>query len=109
MKKTINLYDFRRAFDALRPDNFSYEGLEVLFDSFEQLEDDTGQAMELDVIAICCDFQESTVDEVIQDYTIDVSDADDDDEKNELVTEYLQENAFYCGETSQGTLVFQSF
>ena len=109
MKQSINLYDFRRAFEQSRPDNFSYEGLEVLFDSLESLEDDTDNEIELDVIAICCDFQESTVDEVIQDYMIPLSDAVSDDEKRELVTDYLQDNAFFCGETSNGNMVFQSF
>lgn len=58
MKTTVSLYDFREAFRGVRPDNFSYEGLEALFDFLEQLEEDTGQEMELDVIAICCDFSE---------------------------------------------------
>ena len=106
MKQSINLYDFRRAFEQSRPDNFSYEGLEVLFDSLENLEDDTGIEIELDVVAICCDFQESTVDEVIQDYDIDVS---DDEVKADIVRDHLQDNAFFCGETSNGNMVFQSF
>ena len=106
MKQSINLYDFRRAFEQSRPDNFSYEGLEVLFDSLENLEDDTGNEIELDVVAICCDFQESTVDEVIQDYDIEVS---EDEVKADIVRDHLQDNAFFCGETSTGNMVFQSF
>lgn len=58
MKTTVSLYEFREAFRKIRPNNFSYEGLEALFDFLEQLEEDTGQEMELDVIAICCDFSE---------------------------------------------------
>ena len=41
MKQTINLYDFRRAFETTRPDNFSYEGLGILFEALEELSDDT--------------------------------------------------------------------
>lgn len=58
MKQTINLYNFRDAFQAMRPNNFSYEGLRALFEYLEDLEDDTGEEIELDVIAICCDFTE---------------------------------------------------
>ena len=59
MKQTIDVHDFRDAFGACnRADNFSYEGLGALFDYLEQLEEDIGEEMELDVIAICCDFTE---------------------------------------------------
>ena len=58
MKTTVTEYTFRRAFETIRPDNFSYAGLGALFDYFEQYEEDTGQELELDVIAICCDFTE---------------------------------------------------
>tara|TARA_B100000900_G_C20441095_1_gene659067 strand:+ start:632 stop:883 length:252 start_codon:yes stop_codon:yes gene_type:complete len=37
---------------------FSYEGLIALYDYLEQYEDDTGEQIELDVIALCCDFTE---------------------------------------------------
>jgi hypothetical protein len=51
--------DFHRAFRAIRPDNFSFEGLDTLFDFLEELEEDPGAGrIELDVIAICCDFCE---------------------------------------------------
>ena len=58
MISTISQYDFVDAFKRLRPNNFSYEGLLALFDWFEMLEEDCDQKIELDVIAICCDFSE---------------------------------------------------
>jgi len=58
MISTISQYDFVDAFKRLRPNNFSYEGLLALFDWFEELEDQGNEQMELDVIAICCDFSE---------------------------------------------------
>ena len=59
MKSTVNIYDFRRGFeDSDRKDQFSYEGQEALFDYLEQLEDDTGQEVEFDVIALCCEYTE---------------------------------------------------
>jgi len=54
----VNEYSFRRAFEQLRPDNFSYDGLTALFDHLEELSDDIGKDIVLDVIAICCDFTE---------------------------------------------------
>lgn len=58
MKQTVNFYDFSEAFKAIRPDNFTYDGLYCLFDWIEELEEGTGKEIELDVIALCCDFTE---------------------------------------------------
>ena len=58
MKQNINEYDFERAFNECRPNDFSYKGLKALFDYLEEYEEETGQELELDVIAICCDFTE---------------------------------------------------
>ena len=58
MKQNINEYQFERAFNECRPNNFSYEGLSALYDYLMQYEEETGQELELDVIAICCDFTE---------------------------------------------------
>jgi len=59
MYQTVNLHDFRKAFQEIRPNNFSYEGLEVLFNYLEEMEPQYA----LDVIAVCCDFSECTLDE----------------------------------------------
>jgi hypothetical protein len=58
MKTTVNVYDFRDAFKRFDRDNFSYHGLGALFEYLEEYEDSTGQEIELDVVAICCDFSE---------------------------------------------------
>ena len=54
MKATVNKTDFIDAFNKLRPDNFSYEGLDALYDYLENLEEE----QELDVIAFCCEYSE---------------------------------------------------
>ena len=57
MKQTITFTDFVQAFhNHNRFDNFGYDGLTALFDYLEALEADTGEELELDVIALCCDF-----------------------------------------------------
>ena len=86
MKQTINSYEFQNAFKQARPDNFSYDGLEALFEYLEQYETDTGEEIELDVIALCCDYSELSIDEVISQYTIndeiDLDDLDDDEKSS---------------------------
>jgi hypothetical protein len=102
MKTTVSKYDFERAFiDANRKDQFSYGGLAVLFDYFESYEEETGQEIELDVIAICCDYTEDNPDDIISNYSIDVEGLDDD-EKIEAVRDYLNDNTQLVGETSTG-------
>ena len=58
MKQTVYLEDFRRAFQSTRPNNFSHQGLIALYDYFQNLENDIGEELDLDVIAICCDYSE---------------------------------------------------
>ena len=59
MKTSVNMYEFVKAFDDHgRSDNFTREGRKVLYEWFEQYEDDCGEEIDLDVIAICCDFEE---------------------------------------------------
>ena len=58
MKQSINEYDFLKAFKECRPNNFSRAGLFALYDYLKQLEDDIGEEIELDVIALCCEYAE---------------------------------------------------
>jgi len=59
MKKSINSWEFQDAFKQMgREDNFSYDGLKALHAYFEDLEEDCDIEIELDVIAICCEYTE---------------------------------------------------
>ena len=59
MKITLNFDGFERAFQRYgRGEQFSYEGLQALFEWLEDLEDCEGKERELDVIGLCCDFIE---------------------------------------------------
>ena len=107
MKTTISIYDFRDAFHQCgRGNNFSYDGLRVLFEALEQYEDDTGSEVELDVIALCCEYSEDTPEEIAQNYGIDL-----EDDGNELnnVLDYLHDHTMVCGVTKDGSIVYQSF
>jgi hypothetical protein len=95
MKTTVTKYDFRTSFYNMeRYDQFGYEALGLLFDYFEELDPD----MELDVIAICCDYAVDTVEDIAQAYSIEPDD----------VMDYLQDNTSVVGECSDGRIVYCS-
>jgi len=102
MKTTVSLYDFRDAFQRIRPTNFTYEGLEALFDYLEQYEQDCGQELELDVISICCDFSEDTWINIAEYYSINLEGCDNDEERMEKVKEYLEDEGAFVGEVEGG-------
>lgn len=73
MKQTINLHSFREAFKRMgRENQFSYEGLEALFDHLEILEQGAEEEYELDVIELCCNYSEyASLEDFHQDYSKD--------------------------------------
>ena len=108
--QTCNFHDVARAFDEMgRGNNFSRQGLRVLVDYLEELSDDTGHPVELDVVAWCCDYSEDSIDDIIANYSLhdDVADMDAE-EKRQYVMDYLQDNTIVCGET-ENTIVYQVF
>ena len=125
MHKTLNVDDFRQAFkDYNRSENFSYEGLELLFDYLEQYEEDCNSPIELDVIALCCEYSEMTKDELLESYeiTIHYPSLNTEEEKEDIIQRHLEENTFFIGKTKvnpyskhikdalqEPTFVFQSF
>ena len=58
MKQTMSEFDFKNEFKKIRPKNFSYDGLTVLYDHLTQYEQDTDQELEFDPIAFCCEYTE---------------------------------------------------
>jgi hypothetical protein len=124
MKQTVNSYDFEQAFKNFGRyggdnDNFSYQGLQLLFDYLVGYEEDTEEEMELDVIGLCCDFTESTKEELLSDFgeSIELHSLNDEDEDNEQIAEYLNENTMYVGRTEPSeyskikvpTYIYQAF
>jgi len=113
MKTTVSRYEFQDAFNRMRPNNFSYEALGLLFAYFEELEESMGEEIELDVIAICCDYSEDTVESIARNYSIDLNDADPeaDDYENQcrqIVFDYLSDRTSVVGDTADG-FVYLSF
>ena len=108
MKTTVDFQDFTHSFERIRPDNFSRQGLDVLWDYLEQYEQDCGTELELDVIALCCDFSEDSTENIAAAYDIDLSDCEDDDEKEQAVADYLSDNGAYVGHV-EGGFVYRDF
>jgi len=109
MKQSVYLNDFRNAFQEIRPNNFSYEGLSILFDYFEEFEDSTGEEIELDVIAVCCEYSEEPWQDIAESYDIDLSQYDDDEERISAIQDYIQDHSQYCGITDDGSIVYLQF
>ena len=110
MKQTIDFHNFYQAFiDCGRKDQFSYEAFKILFDNFERYEEDTGVEIELDVIAICCEYSEDTPEYIAENYSIDISECEDDEAIMETVEEYLEYEGVLVGVTNAGTIVYQQY
>jgi len=109
MKQTVYLDDFRQAFkDCGRENQFSYDGLEILFNCFEELDEGSGQETELDVIALCCEFEESYYLDIASNYEIDIEGLDEV-EAREKVVQFVSDHTLYCGMTRDDNLVFAQF
>jgi len=108
MKTYISQYDFRRAFQECRPDNFSYEGLKILFEYLEEYEMDIGEELELDVIGLCCDFSEDSFENIADLYGIELDENDDEDEKQQQVIDFLQSEGAYVGDSING-IIYRNF
>ena len=107
MIQTVTLHDFRSAFKNSGRDNqFSREALELIFNYYEALEQDTGEPIEFDMISICCDWREECPHHVNSNYEFGV---DDPKESIEEVIDNLSFCTPYAGKTSEGMLVYVGY
>lgn len=109
MKTTVNFSQFVDDFQAIRPNNFSYEGLEVLFVYLSQYEIETGEELDFDVIALCCDFSEDTPLSIAENYGIEVDINENDEEIMQQVKDFLEVETIMLGSTDAGTIVYRQF
>ena len=77
MYDTVNFNQFNNWFEKQRPDNFSYEGRFALFNYLEELEDDTGDKIEFDPIALCCEYSEYENFKEVQEHYDDIETLED--------------------------------
>ena len=87
------MYDFERAFKRFERDNFSYDGLKALFEYLEEYEEGTGEEVELDVIALCCEYMEyDSLKEYNDDYGTKYSEIDTIQDDTTLIK--IDDNSF---------------
>lgn len=105
--KTFDLQDFKREFELYnRRDQFSDNALEFIFDYLDQCYSD--YSFEMDVISICCEFQEMTCQDILQYYDVYTSDDMTNEELADQAREYLHDNTSLVGEytNDNGETVF---
>jgi hypothetical protein len=108
MIQTLNFTTFANAFrNSDRAEQFSYEALELIFDYIEEYEQDSGEQIEFDLIALCCEWAENTPEEIIKMYKIDIEPHEESD-ITQAVVDYLNEETQVAGVTDQNTIVYCS-
>lgn len=109
MKQTIGWVQFSEAFARMdRKDQFSYEALELIYDYLTELEDSTGEELELDVIAICCDYTEDSYESIAELYGIEL-DSEDEEDQLQQVKDFIETESILVGVTDSGSIVYQQF
>jgi hypothetical protein len=74
MKTTVDTYQF---INVMTGHGFTRAGAVALFDYLEQYEEETGQELDFDPIALCCDFTEyKDLQEIAREYGEEYSDLD---------------------------------
>jgi hypothetical protein len=58
MIMTLNFSQFMDNWPESRKDQFSYDALKAIFEHYENYEEETGDKIEFDPIAICCEWSE---------------------------------------------------
>ena len=114
MKITVTDNIFIDHMRAIRPDNFSYEGLQALFAYLEEAEQCTDYEHELDPIGICCDFSQCSLKEFIDAYSVredfELSEGADWEEMEQAINDYICKNGFwYAFVEDSKCVVFENF
>jgi hypothetical protein len=81
---------------AGRGEQFSHEGLSALYLYLTDLEEDTGQELELDVVALCCEYTEEPTEMVLSNYGLES-------------VEELQERTCVVAELDDESILYQVF
>jgi len=95
----LDKWDLQREFKAYDRDYYSLDGYQAMIDIFEDL----GEDWELDVIALCCDFNEATPEEIANDYGLNTNYNNWEND----VLQYLNENTLAV--ELDDTILYQNF
>ena len=91
----LNKYDLQIEFEKCNKDFYSLDGYQAMIDLFSETDSD----FELDVIALCCDFEEEDEEYIRGTYNI---------EEDEDLMEYLNYHT-YATELDNGNIFYQNF
>jgi uncharacterized Zn finger protein len=91
--------ELRQEFISYDRDYYSFEAYELMLDYFEN------EIIELDIIALCGFFNEDTIDEIINNYNIEI---EEEENKADEVLEYLNSNT-WAVKTSNNTILYTEF
>ena len=98
MKTTVNFSDFVDGFQKMgRENQFSPEALNLIFDYLEEIDEN----MDFDMIAICCNFTESTLDDINNDF-------DKNFKSLSAARKFLEEQTNVIGATND-SIVYENF
>ena len=105
---TLNKDQFRFQMNAIRPDNFSYEGLGALFDYFDSMDP---EQIEYDGIAICCDFSQCSLDEFKDSFpAIEGIMLDEGLTLEDSIKDYIENNGFWFSFVEDGKeIIYENF
>ncbi len=111
VKKIYTASDLREEFIAFNRDYYSIDGYQAIIDLFDEC--DGGEPHEIDVIAICCEFNEETPEEIIENYS-DFLDMDSikDPETGEIDAESMVDELNYntwAQLLDNGNIIYQAF
>tara|TARA_R110000824_G_C14733521_1_gene626593 strand:+ start:110 stop:472 length:363 start_codon:yes stop_codon:yes gene_type:complete len=117
MKTTLTTYEIAEALYLDENANWSRAGSLALAEWLEEMEEDTGEEMELDVVEIRCDFSEfSSLQDWIKEYYgetladalksagVDLEGGETDEETDTLIRDHIQ-NHGHLIEFSKGVIV----
>lgn len=110
VKTILSATDLEREFKEMDRDYYSIEGYQALINLFE--ETDCGQPTELDVIAICGDFNEESYEDIIDEYDNIEEIAECRDEDGDIDTEKLMDALNYhtwAQDLGNGNILYQAF
>ncbi len=105
IKTELSFYDFRSALKADEYASWSNDAISALFDYYEQLSDDIGQDIELDTVAIRCEWTEYSVDDLAEQY----SNLKEDDETPFQFAKRVEDMTTVLWLDSQTNLLVQEF
>jgi len=106
MKETVSFGRFRDSFPS---DEYSYRGLEYLFEHLNEVEEDCGIEMELDPVAIRGYYTECSALQLAEDYGFESDEELESDEWYGELIQWLKRRGVWFKWTDDSTILYENF